>query len=204
MRSMRRGALSDSGAISCVVGDNVSKPWPTDRYIDMTGIKDHTVSNLNIVHAAFVTQSNQGPVICHLPESASMPGGKTILSTLQMEANGCVVVSTSARLNAGQQPYIRSPDGYYFPMSMSEGLSYLAIRPVRDEEWDTLPHTYLTKDTPWDPSQFDHAITPQWYEDLPGKPPAGDLPHDLEGNPTAADVTGASRNSLTMRPKSLH
>ena len=54
MRSKRRGALSDSGANGCVVGNNVSIPWPTDRYIDMSGIKDHTVNNLNIVHAAFV------------------------------------------------------------------------------------------------------------------------------------------------------
>jgi hypothetical protein len=50
----------------------------------MTGIQNHTVSNLNIVHAAFVATSNQGPVICHLPESASMPCGKTILSTLHV------------------------------------------------------------------------------------------------------------------------
>ena len=79
-------------------------------------------------------------------------------------------------------------------MSMSEGLSYLAIRPVRDDEWDNLPHTYLTKDTPWDPSQFDHAITPQWYDSLPGKPQMGDLPHDLEGNPTPVEGTGANQD----------
>jgi hypothetical protein len=46
--------LSDTGANGCAVGDNVSKPWKTDRFIDMMGIKNHTVSNLNIVHAAFV------------------------------------------------------------------------------------------------------------------------------------------------------
>jgi hypothetical protein len=111
----------------------------------MTGIRNHTVSNLNIVHAVFVATSDQGPVIiCHLPESASMPGGKTILSTLQLEANGCTVVTKSASLNNGQQPYIRSPDGYYFPMSMSEGLAYLDIPPVLDDkEWDNLPHSHL-------------------------------------------------------------
>jgi hypothetical protein len=81
-----------------------------------------------------------------------MPGRKTILSTLQLEANGCTVVAKSASLNNGQQPYIRSPDGYYFPMSMSVGLAYLDICPVLDMEWDNLPHTFLTKDEPWDPS----------------------------------------------------
>ena len=113
LRGHKRGALSDTGANGCVVGDNVSKPWKTNRYIDMTGIKDHTVTGLNIVHAAFVASSDKGPVICHLPESASMPGGKTILSTLLLEANGCTIVTRSAHLNGDDRPFIQSPDGHY-------------------------------------------------------------------------------------------
>jgi hypothetical protein len=193
LRSRQRGALSDTGANGCVVGDNVSKPWKTNRYIDMTGIQNHTVSNLNIVHAAFVATSDQGPVICHLPESASMPGGKTILSTLQLEANGCTVVTKSTSLNHGQQPYIRSPDGYYFPMSMLEGLAYLDIRPVLDKEWDNLPRTFLTKDEPWDPSNFDHGVHPKWDSALPNFGDRfKDMPYNADGNVKAAGEGGLS------------
>jgi hypothetical protein len=159
----------------------------------MTGIRNHTVSNLNIVHTAFVATSNQGPVICHLPESASIPGGKTILSTLQLKANGCTVVTKSASLNNGQQPYIWSPDGYYFPMSMSEGLAYLDIHPVLDKEWDNLPHIFLTKDEPWDPSTFDHGVQPEWDSALPNFGDRfKDTPYNADGNVKAAGEGGLS------------
>ena len=117
-----------------------------------------------------------------------MGTGKTIFSVPQMEAGGCKVVTTSARLNRGRQPYIHTQDGYVFPLSHKEGLAYLDIRPVLDHEWDTLPHTYLTKDVPWDPTKHDHDVPSDWIKSLPAIPdPCLELPHDSDGNVKAAE-----------------
>ena len=38
----------------------------TDKFIDLTGIEDHTVHELNIVHAACVAKTHLGNVILHV------------------------------------------------------------------------------------------------------------------------------------------
>ena len=38
-------------------------------------------------------------------------------------------------LNGGEQPYIQTPDGYRIPLTMYQGLMYIDVRPVRDDEW---------------------------------------------------------------------
>ena len=67
----------------------------------------------------------------------------------------------------GRQPYVQSPDGYRFPMSVRQGLTYLDARPVRDEEWEKLPHSDLTTMTEWDPSLYDGEIDPKWSQQQP-------------------------------------
>ena len=50
-------------------------------------------------------------------------------------------------------------------------------------EWNSLPHTYLTKDKPWDPSCLDHPIEEGWEERVPDvKDKFKDLPYDRFGN----------------------
>ena len=183
-----KGALVDSGANGNVVGDDVSIPWLTDRYIDMSGIQDHTVNDLRVVHAAAVAKSDVGDTIVHMPESAHLPGGKTILSGTQMEAQGTTFVTTSQVLNNGLPPYVRSTDGYIFPLRVKDGLAYMDIRPVLDSEWDTLPHTYLTKDEPWNPKKYDHDVDPDWLSKMPAnEDPLAELPFDREGRIKVAD-----------------
>ena len=134
----------------------------TDRYIDLTGIRDHTVRELNIVEGVCVSKSTTGNTILHFPEEARMADGRTILSPLQMEHHGCKIVDIAPEMNGGKQPYLVSPDGYVFPLSIRQGLPILDIRPVLDSEWDTLPHTYMTSDAEWDPSKFDSEVTAEW------------------------------------------
>ena len=49
-------------------------------------------------------------------------------------------------------------------MYVKEGLSYMKIRPVRDEEWDKLPQTIMTKDAEWDPRVYDDGVNSEWWD----------------------------------------
>ena len=160
-----RGGMCDSGANGCIVDNHtMSKVETTNRTIDMTGIANHTVNALNIVHSATVVESEKGPVIQHYPESAEMKDGKTILSLLQLHDAGCVVKWLPQDLAKGEHPHAISPDGHRFPIYIEDGLAYMKMRPVRDEEWDTLPHTFMTRDVPWNPKKYDHEIDPDWAQ----------------------------------------
>ena len=50
-----------------MVGSDVTIVKRTDKCIDLTGIRDHTVKNLNIVHAAFVAKTRSGCAIPCVP-----------------------------------------------------------------------------------------------------------------------------------------
>ena len=174
------GALIDSGANGTIAGKDCSWWDPNKapfRYIDLTGIDDHIVEKLKIIHACCVATSDRGKVILHLPESAGMGTGQTIFSVPQMESGGCTVVTR----------------GYRFPLCTREGLAYLTIRPVLDSEWNTLPHTYLTHDTPWKPSVLDHDIPSDWATTLPKETDwFTDQPFDAYGNVKAAEESTES------------
>ena len=145
--------------------------------IDLTGLKQHTVRALPLIHAACVLQSHLGPVVAHWYQMAHMPDDKTVISALQLEAHGCKVHDKAKKIT-GEQPYVESPDGYKFPLNVRCGLPYLDARPVRNDEWDKLPHVIMTADTEWDPSIYDGETDPKWgdsqensvdkhYESLP-------------------------------------
>ena len=106
------GSLADRGANGCIIGRDMSIISRTEKYIDLTGIQEHTVNELNLVHAAGVVETQLGPVIAHVCQGAHMPDGKTILAPIQMEAHGCTVVDKAKGLNNGIQPYIQSREGY--------------------------------------------------------------------------------------------
>ena len=176
-----RGGLVDRGANGCIIGSDMSIINRTDKFIDLTGIEDHTVRQLNIVQAAAVVKTHLGYAIAHVYQGASMPDGQSILSPIQMEAYGCTVLDSNTN---GKQPYIESPDGYRIPMSMRQGLLYIDMRPVLDSEWESLPHIHLTSDTPWEPSQFDHEVDPEWMSEEidPVEEHYKDQPFDRLGN----------------------
>ena len=96
-----------------------------------------------------------------------MPDAKSIISPLQLEAYGCTIMDKARALNGGEQPYIQTPDGYRIPLTMYQGLMYIDVRPVRDEEWATLPHNRITATNEWDPRIYDHDIEADWDKDQP-------------------------------------
>ena len=158
----------DRGANGCIIGSDMSIADRTNKYINLTGIEDHTVRELNIVNAACVAVSHLGPIILEeIGQGAHMPDTKLIISPLQLEAYGCTIMDKARALNGGEQPYIQTPDGYRIPLTMYQGLMYIDVRPVRDDEWATLPHSRITATNKWDPRIYNHDIKEDWDKDQP-------------------------------------
>ena len=195
---MKRGCLVDRGANGCIIGSNMTVLNRTGRFIDLTGIEDHTVRELAIVEAACVMESHRGNVIIHIHQGAYMPDGKSILAPLQLESYGCTVQDKAKQANGGRQPYFQSKDGYRFPLAMRHGLMYVDVRPVREDEWGNLPHVYLTSSNDWDPNIFDHEVDPSWadqMEDDPVEEYYKDKPFDRFGE--LKDLEGEDNEPVT-------
>ena len=92
--------MIDRGANGCVLGPNWTEVSRTGQLIDLTGLHDHTVNQLDIIHGAGVCEDiDTGPAILHVCQGAKMWDGKTILAPVQMEANGCVIHVEEDRLD---------------------------------------------------------------------------------------------------------
>ena len=64
-------AMPDTGAnMGCANPETTQEFEVTDRFVNMVGLKNHTVNDLAIVHVYWVSISDRGPVIVHLPEQA--------------------------------------------------------------------------------------------------------------------------------------
>ena len=115
-------ALMDRGANGCIIGDDmrVIHKLP-NGYVHLTGIDDHTVSDLPLVTAGAYVNTSLGPVILIVHQGAHMPGGKTILSPGQMESFGWTINDKSPRAT-GVLPHCKSLEGHYLPMSILVGL----------------------------------------------------------------------------------
>ena len=147
------GSLIDRGANGGVAGADVRVIASTHRAVNVQGISEHQVTDLKIVTAGGVVQTQRGPVITTFNQYAHIGMGKTIHSSVQLEEFGLEVNEKSVRLPGGLQ-HIKMPDGYVLPIQIKDGLPYVALRPYTDDEWETLPHIHLTRDLDWDPAVF--------------------------------------------------
>ena len=120
-----------------------------ESYIDLEGVTDHIIRQLQLVTAGAYVLTDQGPIIMVVHHAAHMPDGKTILSPGQLEAFGCTLQETSKHFT-GVQPSLTSPSGHRLPLDIRRGLPYLRLRSFTDTEWETLPHVEFTHPGPWD------------------------------------------------------
>lgn len=160
-----KGSLVDRGANGGVAGEDVRVIQRTDRKVNVTGIQEHQISDLDIVTAGGVTRTQRGDVILILHQYAYMARGKTIHSSVQLEDFKNEVNEKSVRLVGGKQR-ITTLEGYAIPLDIIDGLAYMKLRPFSDSEWEELPHVVMTSDKDWDPSVFDSVISNDetWYD----------------------------------------
>ncbi len=153
----------------------------TGQRIDLSGIDDHTVRNLELVQAGGVTQTPKGDIIVIVNQAAWMPDGRTILSTGQLEYFKIKVDERAKRIT-GNTPKIVTLEGYEIPISTRRGLPYIKLRPIHDDEKDTLPKIVLTSPHPWDPSVLDAKVDEEWYKQVPEPSEyLQDMPFDAGG-----------------------
>ena len=84
-RRLKYAALVDRGANGGIAGRDTRLIKKLDQTIDLTGVNDHTVRNLDIVQAGAVVSTQHGEIIIVLNQYAWMPDSKTIHSSGQLE-----------------------------------------------------------------------------------------------------------------------
>ena len=166
-----RGALVDRGANGSIGGSDVRVLSMTDRHVDIQGIDNHHVNDTPIASVGAVVNTQKGPVIAVMHQVAYTGKGKSIVSSLQLEAFKQTVDDKS--IKAGGQQHIRTLEGYVIPLNIRHGLAYVSFRPPTDKELKDLPHVTLTADVDWDPSVFDNELEDEeeWFNALEDIPP---------------------------------
>ena len=171
-RDMRRRGktLIDRGANGCIKGNNMRRIAPHKGSTHVHGLKNHTLRDLPLVQAGATVKSNRGPVILIVNQAAALDDDLTILAPAQLEHYKWNVHEKSPHIT-GETPYLESPEGYKFPLSIRHGLPYLAMRPYTDQEWKDLPHVIATSPFEWDPSCLDSSVDEEWFNQDPAPSP---------------------------------
>ena len=147
-------------------GSDVRVLEQTLSHADVSGLAEHSVSDLPICTVAGMIKSSQGTIIGIFHQYAHLGTGKTIHSTNQMRDFGISICDTPRAL--GGQQRIHHPDGYIIPLSIRNGLPYMDMSPPSDAELDAHPHVFFTADVTWDPRHLDHEYLPDELDIDPG------------------------------------
>ena len=153
-------ALVDRGENGIVAGaDYVWIGGPdTPRYVNITGMDNHQLTDIRIGTVGALAQSNYGKVILIFHEAAHVGRNQTILSAIQMTHYYNRVDDRAIRAAGGQQ--IKTIDEHNFALSIVNVLPYVQMRPYTEEEFHTLPYVIMTSEKEWDPRVFDNLIDP--------------------------------------------
>jgi len=191
-KSRKIGSLVDRGANGGIAGEDVRIIEKSDRTVDVRGIDNHQITDIPIVTAGGVIKTQHGPAIAILHQYAYTGQGKTIHSSGQLEWYKNDVNDKSIKVSGGLQRILTN-DGYAIPISIRDGLPYVALRPFTDEEWETLPHVILTGDADWDPGVLDHDLDDHetWFDAI------SDIP--LDPPPSAFDEVGDYRKRVVVQ-----
>ena len=111
--SSSKGALIDRRANGGLAGSDTQVLSKTDCVVNIQGINNHQVTNIPIVTAAGVVDSQRGPVVLIMNQYAHLPSGHTIHSSAQLEPHG-MIVDDKAVPNGGRQT-LTTPCGYVIP-----------------------------------------------------------------------------------------
>ena len=147
--------LVDHGANGGPAGSDMRVIHRTYRKINIQGIDNHEVTGLDVVTASTLLNTSQGKVIGIFNESAYLGKRSSIHSSGQLEWFKTNVDEKSVRVGGTQ--LITTPDGYYVPLLIKDGLAYAtSLGKPTDQDMDKSPHVVFTSPDEWDPSVLDH------------------------------------------------
>ena len=164
--------------------------------VDVMGIDNHRVTDVPIVTAGAVINTQKGEVIAIMNRYALLGKGKTIHSCGQLEHHKLTVDDKSRKVDGNQR--ITTMDGHVIPLNIRNGLPHMTMRPCTDEEWERLPKVMLTADVDWDPKVLDDEMEDddEWFnamDDLPDLTPDplfdefGEYRHTVEVSETTVE-----------------
>ena len=173
-RSASQHSLVDRGSNGGVAGSDVRVISKTHRKVDIQGIDNHRLNDVEIGTVGAYVETQKGPIIAVFHQYALFGKGTTIHSPGQFEYYKNDVDDKSVHVGGLQR--IKTLEGYLVPLEIKNGLARMQLRPYTDKEWDTYPHVFFTSELEWDPSVLDHVLVDdeQWY----------DAVTDLETDPT--------------------
>ena len=143
--------------------------------IEVTGVGGLKLPDLSTVTAVAKLKSTKGWVIGEFHNYAYTGTGKSIHSSMQMEAFGLDVNDKHHVFGGGLRidtPNTPDGDGYTFMLGMEGGMATLPMYPVTNHDLRTLPRVMMTHDGPWDPSVYD--VQPAAAEDEDDDNPPSD------------------------------
>lgn len=157
-------SLVDRGSNGGVAGSDTRVISKSHRTVDIQGIDNHRLNDISIGTVGGTTNTHRGHVILIFNQYAIFGQGTTIHSPAQFEHYGCDVNDKSVHVGGLQR--IKTPDGYVIPLEVVNGLPRMSLRPYTDQEWDTLPHVFMTHDLKWDPSVLDYQLDDKddWHD----------------------------------------
>ena len=161
----KNGALVDRGANGGIGGDDVRVVEELfGQKVHVRGIDNHELTDIPLITAGGVIPTQDGEVIAIMHNYAYTGRGKSIHSPAQMEWFGHDVQEQSVRTGGLQR--IKTSCGHYVPINVRGGLPYISMRPYANEEWEKLPHVFLTSPKKWDPSVLDFELEDdtEWFD----------------------------------------
>ena len=157
--------LIDRGANGGLAGADMRVIHTTPRKINIVGIDAHGLTDLNVVTAATLLDTQKGPIIGVFHENAHLGKGRSIHAASQMEWFNCKVDDRSILVGGAQS--IQTSEGYVIPLSIESGLVYMhSMRIPTDHDLKNYPHVFLTSPDISDTSVLDHGIPQSLLEDI--------------------------------------
>jgi len=132
-KSHKPGSLVDRGANGGIAGNDICIIEKSDQMVDVHGINNHQITDIPIMTTGGVITTQHGPVVAILHQYAYTGQGKTIHSSGQLEWYKNDVNDKSIKVSGGMQ-HILTNDGYVIPISIRDGLPYIAICLFSNEE----------------------------------------------------------------------
>jgi hypothetical protein len=134
--------------------------------VDVTGIDNHEMTDLQIVDTASWAMFNQGPVILIFNQYAYHRLGCSIHSAIQLEHYKNRVDDRSIK-SRGRQ-CLTTLEGFVIPLDIINGFPYMKMQPPSDDELKDLPHIIMTSGERWNPAKHDFTLSDQddWYNTI--------------------------------------
>ena len=147
------GALVDGGANGGLSGSDVRVLSETLNFADVTGIGEKSLTNLPLCTVGAVIPTHKGPIIGIFNQYAHFGKGQTVHSVNQLKHFGITIDDTPRQFGGKQR--LATPEGYFIPLSIRNGLPYIDMHPPSDDELHSYPHVIFTSDMSWDPQVLD-------------------------------------------------